>query len=121
MEDTVSRETLGEARAVAELIREHNGAGTVVLDISSQNSFADYFVISTVSSFAHLRGLARRLDEHIDERGLRRLNRQRKIPDDDEWMLIDLGSIVVHLMTEKARGFYELEKLWFAGTVVYPD
>jgi ribosome-associated protein len=38
---------------------------------------------------------------------------------DDEWRLIDLGAIVIHLMTEKARSFYELERLWGAADVVY--
>ena len=42
----------------------------------------------------------------------------RKSPDGDDWNLIDLGPIVVHLMSEQARQFYDLEKLWFNGTVV---
>jgi ribosome-associated protein len=43
---------------------------------------------------------------------------RRKAAADDEWNLIDLGSIVVHLMTAKSRSFYELERLWSAAPII---
>ncbi len=42
----------------------------------------------------------------------------RKAPDGDDWNLIDIGSVVVHLMSAPAREFYDLEKLWHAGKVL---
>ena len=39
----------------------------------------------------------------------------RKTPDGDDWNLVDVGNIVVHLMSQEARDFYDLEKLWHAG------
>ena len=42
----------------------------------------------------------------------------RKSPDGDDWNLIDIGSVVVHLMSDAARNFYDLEKLWHAGKVL---
>ena len=120
MEDTAFNEGFERARSIAELLATHNGIKTVVLDLAGQSSFADFFVITTVTSFAHLRGLARQLEEFCASIGLDPINRKRRVPDDDEWLLVDLGSIVVHLMTETSRDFYELEKIWFNAKVVFP-
>ena len=77
-------------------------------------------MIATATSLAHLRGLARFIDEELPGLGLARL-RRGSAADDDEWLLIDLGGIIVHLMTESARSFYELEKLWFQSPAVRVD
>lgn len=104
---------IGEASlAIAKLLALHNGEDVVVLDLSVQAGWTDRFVIATATSSAHLRGLERFIDDEAERLGLDRLHR-KSLADDDEWLLVDLGSIVVHVMTQTARAFYELEKLWF--------
>jgi ribosome-associated protein len=104
-----SRETaLGAAR----LLVDHKGEQTVVLDISAISSFADYFVISTARSSAHLAGLHRELAAFLHERGVRAYNRHKSRPEAG-WLLVDCGDIVVHLMESEQRSFYDLERLWF--------
>jgi ribosome-associated protein len=100
------------ALALARILADHKGGEVVVLDVAKQAGWTDRFVIATATSTAHLRGLARFVDEGLAELGLSRLNRS-SLADDDEWLLVDLGGVVVHIMTERAREFYELEKLWF--------
>ena len=100
---------------LASLLADHNGGDVVVLDVSTQAGWTDYFVIATATSSTHLRGLARIIDEEAAKHGLKRLNRA-SLADDDEWLLVDMGDIVAHVMTERARSFYELEKLWFQST-----
>ena len=103
----------GEAAlAIARLLVNHGGSDVVVLDVSAQAGWTDQFVIATATSSTHLRGLARFVDEEVAALGLERLHRS-SLSDDDEWLLVDLASVVVHVMTAAARSFYELEKLWF--------
>lgn len=104
--------------AIAELLDGHRGEGTVALDVHEMCSFADYFVITTVSSQGHLRGLLTRLEELFSMRDIQPL-RPRKRSEEAGWILIDLGFAVVHLMTREMRDFYELESLWFGAKTVF--
>jgi ribosome-associated protein len=67
-----------------------------------------------VTSHTHVQGLLRHIKEFARERDLEILRRHRKATADDEWNLIDMGDVVIHLMTEKSRAFYDLERLWGA-------
>jgi ribosome-associated protein len=104
----------GEAAlALAVLLADHNGGDVLVLDVAAQAGWADRFVIATATSSTHLRGLVRSIDDEAARLGLQRLGKRASLADDDEWLLVDFGDIVVHVMTGRAREFYELEKLWF--------
>ncbi len=101
------------ALAAARLIDEHKGEDTVVLGIGGVSSFADYFVISTARSSAHLAGLHRELEAFLRDRGMRPLNRGHKSGGESGWLLLDCGDLVIHLMEKEQREFYDLERLWF--------
>ncbi|MDR0910384.1 MAG: ribosome silencing factor [Spirochaetaceae bacterium] len=101
-----------EANKFAELLKEHKGGDVTVLDLRQKNAWTDFFVIATVTSRAHTEGLLRFIKEKAEEDGLEILRHRRKLVPEDEWALIDMGNLVIHLMTEKSRAFYELERLW---------
>ncbi len=105
------------ALELARILAEHKGGDCVVLDVSQTSGWTDYFVIASATSSAHLRGLLRYVDEYVSKNALPRLNTP-KVADDEEWVLFDLGDIVVHLMTAQARSFYELEKVWFQSPAI---
>lgn len=107
-----------KAREIAKLMEDGKGNDVTLLDISGLNSWTDYFVIVTVTSSAHWQGLYKQIKEYIKDNDLEIHVTNRKSPDGDDWNLIDLGAIVVHLMSESARSFYDLEKLWHAGKIV---
>ena len=117
--------SLGTALALAELLVEHQAEETVVLDVSRQSGWTDYFVIATTRSHAHLRGVLRHLDNALRRMGDAGRERSghslRRAPDDSGWVLVDLGSVVIHLMTDDQRRFYELERLWFRSPAVFRD
>ncbi|MDR3311997.1 MAG: ribosome silencing factor [Spirochaetaceae bacterium] len=106
------------APQLAVLINDGKGQDVVVIDVSDISSWTDFFVIATVTSGAHSAGLYRQVKDYAKENGLAIHVPYRKIPDGADWTLIDLGPIVVHLMSPEARAFYELEKLWVRGRVV---
>ncbi len=115
MGDIVKNNTVIE---LAELLDEHNGKNTVVLDIHEQSSWTDYFIISTVNSQTHMRGIVRYVRNFLKEKSIEPFNRRKHI-NEDGWVLIDCGNFVIHLMTEEIREFYDLERLWFSGQSLY--
>jgi ribosome-associated protein len=107
------------ALAAARCIDDHKGEDTVVLDISGVSTIADFFIIATARSAAHLTGLMRALTEFFHEYDILPLNRH-KSREEKGWLLLDCGDFVIHLMEKEQRAFYELERLWFkAERVTY--
>lgn len=107
-----------KAIEIAKLMQDGKGKDVVLLDISGLNSWTDYFVIVTVNSSTHWQGLFKQVKEYIKDNDLEIHLTNKKYPDGDDWNLIDLGAIVVHLMSEQARTFYDLEKLWHNGKTI---
>jgi ribosome-associated protein len=108
------------ARALGALLHDHKGQDIAILDLRAINSWTDFFVITTVSSRTHLLGLLRHIKDFCREQEVEILRGRHKTAPEDEWTLVDLGTVVIHLMTERARSFYELERLWTAASVIGP-
>jgi len=103
---------------ICTMLDEHRGADTIALYIGEASSFADYFVISTAASEGHLHGLFRRVQEYVKGQELPILNSLKQARSSG-WILIDCGFLVIHLMTDESRNFYELERLWSHGEEVF--
>ncbi|MEW4981830.1 MAG: ribosome silencing factor [Cycloclasticus sp.] len=81
-----------------------------VIDVRDKCSFADHIVIATGSSSRHVKSLANEVSMLSKRSGLIPLGVEGM--DAGEWVLIDLGDTVVHVMQASIREFYQLEKLW---------
>lgn len=102
-----------KAEIIKEYLVEHKCSDVVVVDLGEECSWADCFVIGTVSSVGHLKGVVHQLWGELLDLGLS-VNNRHKTPGDDGWELIDCSDIVIHLMSQELRDFYNLERLWKA-------
>ena len=103
--------------SIGRLLEEHSCENTLVLDISGHNSWTEGFIIATVTSQGHLRGVVRHIREALDERNIPIYHGSKNI-EEEGWTLVDCGDFIIHLMNRETRDFYELEKLWHFGTVL---
>jgi len=81
-----------------------------VLDVRNKTSITDYMVIATATSSRHAKSLCDYVVIKIKELGLHPLGIEGDSGSD--WVLLDLGDVIVHVMTGQSREFYQLEKLW---------
>lgn len=110
-----------KAISIAKILEDYKGENVVVLDLSEKNTFTDYFIIASSSSVSHSKGLEKHVFEEAEKLDLKEVKKISKTSDGDEWKLIDLGEIVVHIMTPLARRFYELEKLWYDAKYIFGE
>jgi len=81
-----------------------------VMDIKGISSFADLMVVATGTSTTHVKAVGSHVEQAFKEAGEPPLGVEAG-PQPD-WVLVDLGNAIVHVMTEGARAHYALEKLW---------
>jgi len=127
MDDTLQINAL----EMGKLLADHNGLNVVVMDMRSLNFWTDFFIIATVTSNTHLSGLERHIKDFTREKGMDILHRSKRLDkkidlasselSSEEWSLLDLGGIVIHLMTAKIRNFFELERLWSAAPIIFGE
>ena len=104
------------ALEVTKALDEKKGIDIKVLRIEKISSIADYFVICTGTVNTHVKTLCDYAEYTMEQLGESMLGREGHRG--NSWELLDYGTIVVHVFTDEARKFYDLERLWADAEVV---
>ena len=104
------------AAIAAKALDSKKGIDLRLIEISDISTLADYFLICTGTSSTHVKTLCDYAEYTLEQLGEQMLSREGHRG--NSWELLDYGSIVVHVFTEEARKFYDLERLWADAELV---
>ena len=107
------------AGIAAKALDDKKAMNIKVLKTEEQTVLADYFVICNGTSSAHIKALVGEVDRQLSEAGEPPVRREGLRS--DIWVLMDFGSVIVHIFTEEARRFYNLERLWSDSEEIDPS
>ena len=98
-------------RLAVEAAQSKKASGITVLDLSGVGAFTDYFVICTGFSTPQVQAICSEVENQL-EKHLHRSPKHREGRASAEWALIDFGGFILHVFSEQARRYYDLERLW---------
>ncbi len=105
-------ETLPKAvRLAVEAAQNKKASAITVLDLSGLGTFTEFFVICTGFSTPQVQAICTEVEEVLYKQ-LKREPEHREGQRSSEWALLDFGGFIVHVFSEQARRFYDLERLW---------
>lgn len=95
---------------VIEALEDVKAKDISVIDVTDRTSVTDFMILACGTSGRHLRSLAEAVVRDMKDRGIR--DAVVEGGDASDWILVDLGDVVVHVMMPATREFYDLERLW---------
>lgn len=95
---------------VVDALENVKGQDIKVIDIAEISDFADFMIVVSGTSDTHVKALAREASDSLRKQGVKPLNEDGA--DVGEWVLVDFGDVVLHVMRPEVRQYYDLEKLW---------
>jgi ribosome-associated protein len=107
----VNLETLRpEIRWAVEAAQDKQAVDVTVLRLTGTVAFAEYFLLCSGRSQPQIKAIGEAIEERLDRGGVRLAHREGK--SGSEWFLLDYGDFIVHIFSERARRYYDLERLW---------
>jgi ribosome-associated protein len=107
----VNLETLRpEIRWAVEAAQDKQAVDITVLKLSGAEAFAEFFLLCSGRSEPQIKAIGEAIEERLGRERVRLAHREGK--SGAEWVLLDYGDFVVHIFSERARQYYDLERLW---------
>jgi ribosome-associated protein len=108
---TFTKRNLSKAAKISvKASQDKKAENIVVLDLSSLSSFTDLFIIVDGNSSRQNLAIYEGVEQELKKENIRPLSVEGK--ENAEWILMDYGSLILHIFSKKAREYYSLEKLW---------
>jgi ribosome-associated protein len=99
-----------ELRWAIEAAQNKKATAVTLLDLTGLGAFTDFFLLCSGLSTPQIEAISDAIEESLKSHGLRPEHREGR--SGSEWLLLDYGSFIVHIFTERLRQFYDLERLW---------
>lgn len=97
-------------RLAVEALEDLKGQEIVTLDVTELSGVMDSLIVATGTSNRHVKSLAGNVVEELKKKGIQPIGVEGM--DSSDWVLVDYGTAVIHVMLPQTRKFYDLEKLW---------
>ena len=110
------RPPLDVARRIVEAVEDKKAADIVLLELGELTTMADYFVICSGGSERQIGAIADGVLEDLRAEGVRPISREGT--PESHWVLLDYGSVIVHVFTPPERDYYQLERHWSGAKTV---
>lgn len=94
----------------AQILEDKKGENVALYDLGNKSSLCDYVIVATATSAPHLNALEEEVSIKLKEDGFFKLNRDGS--GSQIWRVSDYGGLILHLMTEEARAYYALDKMF---------
>ena len=107
------------AKFAYEALDEKKGEDIKIIDISNISVLADYFIIANGSNESQVRALVDNVEDKLAKEGFEL--KQTEGQGLGNWVLMDFGSIIVHVFDKENRLFYDLERIWRDGKYIEAD
>jgi len=101
-------------QVVVEALDDIKAQDVTVLDVSEKTTVTDFMVIASGTSNRHVKAIADSVAEDAGKKGFKAMSQEGEAG--SEWVLLDFGDLILHVMLPEARAYYDIERLW-EGTV----
>jgi ribosome-associated protein len=111
----IDKETLKLQKVIIEAIQEKKGDNIISIDLSKiEGAVSDFFIITSANSTTQVNAISDEIEKYARQK-LKEKVWKKEGQDNSQWVLLDYGSIVVHVFQTTYRDFYKIEELWADG------